>query len=143
MTDFQLKHPNHVPSYLAAFDDEMENQISAKYMAFKRGSSALVTAFKNEKEKHGSINNIPRDILHKYSIPFSSLLDISRNLRDDLTRQVNRSSKVLEYIHEHGAENQHLSESVCKRRDMLYQKIEYFDDVEILYTAIEFRKSRK
>ena len=140
MTEFQLNHPKHIPSYLSAFDDEVESQISAKYMAFKKGSSALVTAFKNEKEKHGSINNIPRDILHKYSIPFNSLLDLSRNLREDLTRQVNRSSEVLEYINKHSDESRHLSEAVSKRREMLYQKIEYFDDVEILYTAIQFRK---
>jgi hypothetical protein len=142
MNETFIKHAKIDPAYISALDDEIELRISAKYTAFKKGSSALVTSFKNEKDKHGSINNIPRDILHKYSIPFSSLLDISRNLRDDLTKQLNSSNKVLEYLREHGSENNPLGEKVSSRREKLCRKIEYFDDVEILYTAIEFRKEK-
>ena len=114
------------------------SNLSSQYTAFQSGSTALVKSFRREIDKHGLIRNIPLEILQKYSIPFRSLLDLSRNLRDDIEREVNKSNKELEYSRVRGEENAFINEIILPRRDKLYQQIEYFDDIEILHTSIEF-----
>jgi len=135
---FPLNNLKLDPSYIAAVEDEFESNILAQYTAFKKGSSALVMAFKQEREKYGSIHNIPHDILKKYSSPLASLLEISKNLREDLRRQVNKNTKDLEYIRNQGDEHSFINEIVLRKREKLFQKIEYFDEIEILHVAIEF-----
>jgi len=126
------------PLYVSLIEDQFENNILAKYTAFKNGSAALVMAFNKEKNKYGSINNIPRDTLKKYNSPFSSLLEISKNLRVDLQRQVNKNTKDLEYIQLQGDENSFINEIALRKRKKLYQKIEYFDDIVILLVVFGF-----
>ena len=136
--EFPLNQLKLDPSYISAVEDEFESSILAKYTAFKKGSAALVMAFKQEVNKHGSIRNIPCDILQKYSSPLKSLLDISQNLQLDLQRQVNKNTKDLEYIQDHSGEDSFIHTIALRKRERLYKKIEYFDDIEILYVAIEF-----
>jgi len=136
--EFPLNQLKLDPEYIAAVEDEAESNILAQYTVFKKRSAALVMAFKKEIDKHGSINKIPVDILKKYNSPFSSIMDLSKNLRKDLIRQVNRNTKDLELIHKNGDENIFINEIALRKREKLYQKIEYFDDIEILHVAIEF-----
>jgi len=114
------------------------SNLSSQYTAFQSGSTALVKSFRREIDKYGLIRNIPPGILQKYSIPFRSLLDLSRNLRDDIEREVNKSNTELEYSRVRDEENTSINEIILPKRDKLYRQIEYFDDIEILYTAIEF-----
>ena len=136
--EFPLNQLKVDQSYISAVEDEFESNILAQYTAFKKGSAALVMAFKREVDKHGSIHNVPRDILQKYSSPFGSLLEISQNLRDDLKRQVNKNTKDLEYIRKQGDEDSFINTIALRKREKLYQKIEYFDEIEILHIAIDF-----
>jgi hypothetical protein len=71
-------------SYNSAVEDASMSRISAQYIAFKKGSAALVKAFQAEIDKHGLIHNIPHDLLQKYKIPFKTLLDLSKNLRKEI-----------------------------------------------------------
>jgi len=107
-------------------------------MAFRKGSAALVMAFRKEINKHGSIQNTPREMLQKYSSPLGLLLEISQTLRQDLIRQVNRNTKDLEYIKDQGDEDSFINTIALRKREKLHQKIEYFDEIEILFMAIEF-----
>jgi len=141
--EFLLNRLKADSSRISSFEDDMESRTFAKYTAFKTGSTALVRAFHKEVDIYGSIHNIPRDILQKYSIPFGSLLDLSKNLRDDLQRQVNKNNRDLEHICELGEEKNFIHEIALKKRDKLYQKIEYFDDIEILRVAIEFYMNKE
>jgi hypothetical protein len=136
--EFPLNQLQIDPSYISAVEDEFESSILAKYTAFKKGSAALVMAFKQEVDKYGSIHNVPCDILQKYSLPLKSLLDISQNLQLDLRRQVNKNTKDLEYIRDHGDEDSFIHTIALRKREKLYKKIEYFDDIEVLHVAIEF-----
>ena len=119
-------------------EDAVISNISSQYTAFQSGSTALVKSFRRQIDKHGLIRNIPLEILQKYSIPFRTLLDLSRNLRDDIEREVNKSNIELEYNRIQREENTSINEIILPRRDKLYQQMEYFDDIEILHTAIEF-----
>lgn len=136
--EFPLNQLQLDPSHISAVEDEFESIILAKYTAFKKGSAALVMAFKQEVDKHGSIYNVPYVILQKYSSPLKSLLEINQNLQLDLQRQVNKNTKDLEYIRDRGGENSFIHTIAHRKREKLYKKIEYFDNIEILYIAIEF-----
>lgn len=126
------------PSYNASFEDDAENNILAQYTAFKKGSDALVMAFKQVKDRYGSIHNIPLEILQKFNIPFKSLLDISENLRGVLQSQVNKNTKDLKDICDQGGVDTAINNRIFRKREKLYQMIEYFDEIEILSVAIEF-----
>lgn len=124
-------------SYINAVEDEAERRILAQYTAFKRGSAALVYAFTQEVDKYGSINNTPIEILQKFSSPFQSMLEISKNLREDLRRQVNKNTKDLELIRINGDENSFINEIALRKREKLNGKIGYFDTIQALYIAID------
>lgn len=134
---FPLNQLKLDPSYISAIEDEAESNILAQYTAFKKGSAALVMAFKQLKDTYGLIHNIPKDILQKYSSPLGLLLQLRQNLRMDLIRQVNRNTKDLEYIQEQGVEDSFINTIALRKREKLYQKIVYFDEIENLYVAIE------
>jgi hypothetical protein len=136
--EFPLNQLKLDPAYVAAVEDEISSSILAKYTVFKRGSAALVMAFKQEVDKYGSIRKIPREILQKYYSPLGTLLEISQNLRRDLERGVNKNTKDLEYIRKQGDEDSFINTIALRKRESLYKKIEYFDDIEILHVAIEF-----
>lgn len=136
--EFPLNQLKLDPAYVAAVEDEISSSILAKYTAFKRGSAALVMAFKQEVDKHGSIRKIPREILQKYYSPLGTLLEISQNLRRDLERGVNKNTKDLEYIRKQGNEDSFINTIALRKKESLYKKKEYFDNIEILYVAIEF-----
>ena len=124
------------PSYVSVIEDEFENNILAKYTAFKKGSAALVMAFKKEKDKYGSIDCIPHVILKKYNHSFNSLFSLYKNLRDDLQRGVNRNTKELLLIRANGDEDLFINELVLRRRESFHGKMGYFDTIHELHIAI-------
>ena len=136
--EFPLNQLKIDPSYLAAIEENAEIIIHAQYSVFKKYSAALVMAFKKMVDKHGSIHKIPRKILKQYRTPIKSLLDANQNLRMDLQREVNENTKDLEYIRDHSGEDSFIHTIALRKRERLYKKIEYFDDIEILHVAIEF-----
>lgn len=136
--EFPLNQLKIDPSYISAVEDGASNKILAQYTAFKKGSSALVMSFKKEKDKYGSVHKVPLEILQKYSSPLNLLFEISKNIRGDLLREVNKNAKDLEYIRKQGGEDSFIHTIALRKRESLYKKIEYFDDIEILCVAIEF-----
>jgi hypothetical protein len=128
---------------ISAVDDAALGNISSQYTAFVNGSNALVKSFHGEMGKHGSILNIPFDILQKYSIPFRSILDLSKNLRRDIENQIGIITEELDRIKTLNGVSSSLFDEVRSKREKLFSKLEYFDGVEILFIAIEFRIERK
>jgi methenyltetrahydromethanopterin cyclohydrolase len=51
---------------------------------------------------------------------------------------VNENTKDLEKIRSAGDESTSIKERALRKKERLYHKIEYFDDIEIIYVAIEF-----
>lgn len=135
--EFPLNQLKLDPSYISAIEDEAESNILAQYTVFKKYSAAIVMSFKNERDKYGSINNIPHEILQKYNTPLSSLFELYTNLRRDLQRQVNINSKDLAYIRERGDEDAFINTIALRKREKLHEKIEYFDTILELHIAIE------
>jgi hypothetical protein len=140
---FQSNRANSDSSAPFAVDDTALDRIAAQYTAFLNGSTALVKLFHGEMEKHGSILNIPCDILQKYSILFRSILDVSKNLRKDIENQTGILSEELCRMKTQNGVNTSLFEEVRAKREQLFKKLEYFDGVEILFISIEFRIERQ
>ncbi len=136
--EFPLKSGKIDRNYMETIEYNADIDIIARYSAFKNGSNAIVTAFKNEKNKYGSIRKMPKEILLKYITPLNSLLVISRNLRSDLFLQANRNTKDLGYIRANGDEQNFINEIALKKRASIFQKIEHIDELEMLAAAIEF-----
>jgi hypothetical protein len=51
---------------------------------------------------------------------------------------VNKNTKDLEYIRKQGDEDSFINTIALRKRESLYKKIEYFDDIYILHAVIEF-----
>jgi len=140
---FQTNRAKSDTADISAINDAALDNISAQYTAFVNGSNALVKSFHGEMKKHGSILNIPSDILQKYSILFRCILDLSKNLRKDIENQISIISDELDYMKTLNGVSTSLFDEIRSKREELFSKLEYFDGVEILFISIEFRIERK
>lgn len=131
--DFPLNQTKLDPSYISSVEDDTESTILAQYTLFKELSTILVKAFNREKETYGSQEQLPEDILKKYNRLFTELFDEFKNLREDLQRQVNRNSKLLEEIFQKEGPEFFFYEIALRKQEKLQQKIEYFRIVNLLY----------
>ena len=134
--EFPLNQLKLGSAYISAIEDQAERTILVQYSVFKKYSAALVMSFKKEKDKHGSIDCIPHDILKKYNHSFNSLFSLYKNLRDDLQRGVNKNTKELLLIRANGDEDLLINELVLRRRESFHGKMGYFDTILELHTAI-------
>ncbi len=100
---------------------------------FKELSTLLVKSFEKDKETYGSLEQIPSDILKKYKKLFAEFFDDYKHLYEDLQRQVNRNSKLLEEILQNEGPESFFYEIALRKQEKLYQKINYFDSIYRLY----------
>lgn len=128
--DFPLNQTKLDPSYISSVEDDTESTILAQYTLFKELSAILVKTFNREKETYGSQEQLPEDILKKYNRLFTELFEYFKNLRDDLQRQVNRNSNLLEDILSNEGPESFFYEIALRKQEKLHQKIEYFDAVK-------------
>ena len=118
--------------FINAVQDETESSILAGYAMFKKLSSLLMNTFEKDRKHYGTTALFPPDITKKYKKLFTELFEDYKNLGEDLQRQVNRNSELLEEIlHKEGPES-FFYKIARRKQEKLHGKIQYFNTVKSL-----------
>lgn len=135
--NFPLNQLRLDPAYISAIEDEFEGTIRAQFHNFKKVSAALVKAFKKECDTHGSIEQLPKEILEKYNKPLTALFKEYSNLRVDLRRGVNKNSKYYEEIEEQKGADFIICKITLRKNEKLRERVVYYNAIQMLHVAIE------
>jgi hypothetical protein len=135
--EFPLNQLKIDPEYIRSAEEGAENAVLAHYTGFQRTSAALVKSFQRELDNHGTIKDIPIDILRSYHKPLSALIDDYKNLPQELQRGVNKNTKDLKEVHEQGNSGTLIDDILNRKRDKLKVRMEYIKSIQLLAAAIE------
>lgn len=124
--EFPLNQMQLNKTYVSTIEDKYTKNIITRFSVFKKYSSIIVIAFKNDRSKYKSIHNMPVELLKKYRNSLGSLLGLYSSLEEDLKAQSNYYKKLFE--------DNNLNNRICER---IYSKIKYTRSIRLLYEAIK------
>lgn len=107
-----------------------------EFASFQNSSARLVKTLKHHIDKYGGMQYIPSPLLVRYKNAFSELFTQFSTLKDNLLHEMNENTKYLNDLKNIKKENSAIYEITLRRQVKLQWKIEFYENILILNTAI-------